>query len=154
MLPLHCTLGNKWNILRTIKHIHFHSRAASQPRNLGDCHTLIKLIRDNCTQINNFISKMLLGLGKDKNPVLNAVYWIKNFNSLLHLLVCFLKSSFLLFALVYYCFVLNTILTLKYWKEIQWIFLKCCLLLFPLTKGSDSETYYSDLCQVDYYVSC
>lgn len=79
-----------WGLLSTI---HFHSRAASQPRNLGNCHVLVKLTGVNCTQINNFISKMLLGLGKDKNPILNVVYWIENFNSLLHLLVCSLKSS-------------------------------------------------------------
>lgn len=85
------TNGKLWGLLSTI---HFHSRAASQPRDLGNCHTLVKLTGVNCTQINNFISKMRLGLGKDKNPVLNAVYWIENFNSLLHLLVRFLKSSF------------------------------------------------------------
>ena len=49
-----------WGLLSTIN---FHSRAASQPRNSGNCHTLVKFMGDNCPQINNSICKMLLGVG-------------------------------------------------------------------------------------------
>lgn len=81
-----------WGLLSTI---HFHSRAASQPRNLDNCHTLVKFMGDNCPQINNSICKMPLGLGWGKNPVSSAVYSVKNFNSLLYnAYTLFLKFSF------------------------------------------------------------
>lgn len=70
-----------WGLLSTIN---FHSRAASQPRNSGNCHTLVKFMGDNCPQINNSICKMLLGVGQGKNSVSSAVYSFKDFNSLLY----------------------------------------------------------------------
>lgn len=97
--------------------INFHSRAASQPRNLGNCHTLAKFIGDDCPQINNSICNMLWGVGWDKNPVLNAVYRVKNFNSLFHnaftLFRSFLKVLFLFFEVVYYHYTFKNILVLN-----------------------------------------
>lgn len=94
-----------WGLLNTIN---FHSRAASQPRNLGNCHTLVKFIGDNCPQINNSIYKMPLGGGEEEESCIKicvkilvqrveSFNWVSN-NACTHSLAFKKKVLFLMFC--------------------------------------------------------